>query len=245
MSLRREIHSAFDGIAPPTVGISERVVQAVLIDAQRRRKGRLMVRLRAPLSLVAVFVLIALVAAVLIGGRMIQDWNLFHNGSPAGHAQLTQLQQLEARPLHIPAPKSFLDCQSGPSNAKGDFGSGPVFGVGGWISTSDWGYYYHNYGYADSDIAGPILVRARDLFTNQPVIFVGRYAAGPVVGSDTVDSKLEQQRSEVVFDRSSAIKGPHGHRYEWNFTAGVPKSWSGSTGWQIDGQGFSETFLAC
>src|SRR5437868_14322112 len=66
-------------------GLSERVVQTVLDEgATRRRREKMLFRIRAPLSLVAAFLLIALVAAVFIGGRLIQDWNALHNGSPAG-----------------------------------------------------------------------------------------------------------------------------------------------------------------
>ena len=246
MSLRREIHQAFDGIAPNTFGMPERVVQTVVNDARRRRKGRLMVRMRAPLSLVAVFVVIAVIAAVLIGGRVINDWNVFRNGSPAGHTQLTQLQQLEARPLHLPALKSVAECQAGPYNASGDLGSGPVFGVGGGITYSKWGLYYHNLAYADVDITGPILVRARDQLRNRPVIFVGQYATGPIVGSDTVDGAVAAQHTEAVLEAHSALRqGPAYHKYEWDLVAGVPSNWSGTSGWQIDGLTFSETFVSC
>ncbi|HEY8801836.1 MAG TPA: hypothetical protein VIN00_02065, partial [Candidatus Dormibacteraeota bacterium] len=76
MSLRRDMHSAFDEIAPSTAGISERVVQTVLVEnSSRQKRERMMFRLRGPMSLVAVFVLIAMVVGVLIAGRMIQDWN--------------------------------------------------------------------------------------------------------------------------------------------------------------------------
>ena len=87
MSLRREIHSTFDAIAPPVGGMPERVVQTVLSDARRRRKGRLMGRLRAPLSLVAVIVVVAVIAAVLVGGRMIADLNGRFNSAPAGQTR--------------------------------------------------------------------------------------------------------------------------------------------------------------
>ena len=79
------------------------------------------------------------------------------------------------------------------------------------------------------------------MFTNQRIIFVGQYAAGPVVGNDTVDGIAVQQQLELILD----IKNVGGHKLEWSFIAGVPNTWSGSTGWQIDGVGFSEVFLAC
>jgi hypothetical protein len=245
MSLRKQIHSAFDEVAPQAFGVPERVVQTVLADGpSRRRRERLMLRLRVPLSMVAVFVAIALVVGVLIGGRLMQDWNSFRKPAPAGGGQ-TQLAQLESRPLVLPTPATQFDCKSGPFNSAGSFGKGPVYGDGGGISSTTWGLYYHNLAYAETDITGPILVRANDIFTHEPVVYVGQYAAGPVVGHDTVDGVAVEQHTELVFDTSQAAKGPSTHRFAWPFIAGVPKTWSQSTGWQIDGVGFSEVFVSC
>jgi hypothetical protein len=246
MSLRRQIHSAFDEVAPPTFGVPERVVQTVFAEGpSRRRRERMMLRLRVPLSLVAVFVAIALVVGVLIGGRLMQDWNSFRNSAPAGGGGQTQLAQLESRPLVLPTPGSYLDCKSGPFNSAGAFGKGPLYGFGGATSTTSWGTYFHNLAYAETNINGPILVRVNDLFTHEPVVFVGQYAAGPVVGHDTVDGVAVEQHTELVFDTSQASKSPTTHKFAWPFIAGVPNSWSSSTGWQIDGVGFSEVFVAC
>lgn len=245
MTLRTQIHSAFDEVTPSTFGLPERVVQTVLAEhAGRGRRKRLILRMRVPVSLVAVFVLVALVVGVLIGGRLIKDWNSFHTTAPAGDGP-SVLAQLEARPLNLPTPATFYDCKSGPFNKAGSYGKGPVYGDGGGTSTSTWGVYYHNLAYADTNIAGLILIRANDLFRHQPVIFVGQYAAGPVVGSDTVDGAVAEQHTELVFDTSQASKTRGTHKFAWPFVAGVPTSWSGSTGWQIDGVGFSEVFAAC
>jgi len=246
MSLRTQIHSAFDEVAPPTFGLPERVVQTVLTEGlSRHRRERLMLRLRVPLSLVAVFVAIALVVGVLIGGRLMQDWNSFRKPAPAGGSGQTQFAQLESRPLVLPTPATHFDCKSGPYHKAGSYGKGPVYGEGGDTSSSSWGIYYHNLAYAETDITGPILVRANDLFTHEPVVFVGQYAAGPVVGHDTVDGVAVEQHSELVFDTSQASKSPSTHKFAWPFIAGVVHTWSGSTGWQIDGVGFSEVFVAC
>jgi hypothetical protein len=250
MSLRRQIHSAFDEVGPPTFGLPERVVQTVLAEGpSRQRRERMMLRLRVPLSMVAVFVAIALVVGVLIGGRLMQDWNSFRKPAPAGGGQ-SQLVQLESRPLVLPTPASLLDCRSGPFSGAGSYGKGPVFGDGGGTSTTSWGVYFHNLAYADTNINGPILVRANDLFTHEPVVFVGQYAAGPVVGHDTVDGVAVEQRTELVFDTGQASKSPSpqtstNKTFAWPFVAGVPNSWSGSTAWQIDGVGFSEVFVVC
>jgi hypothetical protein len=249
VSLRTQIHSAFDEVAPPTFGLPERVVETVLAEGPSLRRKRLMLRLKVPLSLVAVFVLIALVVGVLIGGRLVQDWNLFRNSAPAGGGDQTQLAQLESRPLVLPTPASQVDCRSGPYNAAGSYGKGPVYGDGGGTSSTTWGVYFHNLAYSETDITGPILVRANDLFTHEPVVFVGQYAAGPVVGRDTVDGVPVEQHMELVFDTGQASASPKAqkskHRFAWPFIAGVPHTWSGSTGWQIDGVGFSEVFVSC
>ncbi len=247
MTLRTQIHSAFDEMTPVTFGLPERVVQTVLAEnAGLGRRKRLILRMRVPVSMVAVFVLVALVVGVLIGGRLIQDWNSFHsNTAPAGQAP-SVLAQLEARPLHLPTPATYYDCKSGPFNAAGSLGKGPVYGDGGAISTSSWGVYYHNLAYAETNVSGPVLVRANDIFRHQPVVFVGLYAAGPVVGHDTVDGVAVDQHIELMLDTSHvSSKGSSTHKFNWPFIAGVPTSWSGSTGWQIDGVGFSEVFVAC
>ena len=246
MSLRKQIHSAFDEVAPPAFGVPERVVQTVLAEGpSRRRREGMMLRLRVPLSMVAVFVAIALVVGVLVGGRLMQDWNSFRKPAPAGGGGQTQLAQLENRPLILPTPAAYFDCKSGPYNQAGSFGKGPVYGDGGGISSTTWGLYYHNLAYAETDITGPILVRANDIFTHEPVVFVGQYAAGPVAGHDTVDGVAVEQHTELVFDTSQAAKVRSTHKFSWPFIAGVPKTWSQSTGWQIDGVGFSEVFVAC
>jgi hypothetical protein len=245
VSLRTEIHSAFDDVAPPTFGLPQRVVQTVLAEGpSRRRRERMMLRLRVPLSLVAVFVAIALVVGVLIGGRLMQDWNSFRNSAPAGGGQ-SQLIQLESRALVLPTPASNVDCRSGPYNSLGSFGSGPVYIDTRATSITNWGIYLHDLAYAQTNINGPILIRVNDLFTHQPVVFVGQYAAGPVVGHDTVDGVAVEDHTELVFDTSHALRSSGPHTFAWRFTAGVPNSWSGSIGWQIDGVGFSEVFVAC
>jgi hypothetical protein len=199
--------------------------------------------------LVAVFVAIALVVGILIGGRLVQDWNSLHNSAPAGGGGQTQLAELESRSLVLPTPASHFDCKSGPYNSAGSYGKGPVYGDGGGTSSTSWGVYFHNLAYAETDITGPILVRSVDLFTHEPVVFVGQYAAGPVVGHDRVDGVAVEQHTELVFDTGQASHSPSAqtstHKFAWPFIAGVPNTWSGSTGWQIDGVGFSEVFVAC
>ena len=204
-----------------------------------------MLRLRVPLALVAMFMLVALVVGVLVGGRLMQDWNPFHNSAPAGGSDRSQVAHLEAVPLRLPVFASKGDCKSGPFNSVHSFGPGPVYGDGGPLSQSTWGVYFSDVAYADNGVAGPILVRARDLFTGQQVVFVGEYAAGPVVGSDTVEGHTYDQHTELLLNTSTSDKQAVSHKFVWPFIAGAATSWSGSTGWQIDGIGFSEVFVSC
>ena len=254
MTMRLEMRDALDEVVPSHAmpGLPERVVGAVLADKGRRRNRKMLVRLRAPLSLVAALVVIALVTAVLVGGRLIQDWNAFH-GTPAGHSQLTPLQQLEARPLTLPYVHSVAECNTGPRDPVTlALGAGPVFmdstyAGAGWTG---WGDYGKVVLYTDTQIAGPILVRARDVVTKAVIVFVGRYAYGPVEGADTLEGKVVSQRPELVLSADTAAPPTdnslqRAHMSEWEFTAGFPKFSTLSTAWQIDGLGFSETFVGC
>ena len=68
---------------------------------------------------------------------------------------------------------------------------------------------------------------------------------GPAVGTDTVDGHSYAKHLELVVDTRTVSSTPFTHRFHWDFIAGVPNSWSGSTGWQIDGALFTEVFVAC
>ena len=251
MSLRRDIHNAFEVIAPPLGGMPERVVQTVLADKRRRRKSAMLFRLHTPLSLVAALIAIALVAAVLVGGRVLQTWDQFHGGSPAGHSQLTPLQQLEARPIHIPSYRSLSDCKASPVANPYGWGS-PIAGYGGLAYSTHWGSYFNNIFYTDTPISGPILVRARDLFKPLQYVFVGQFTAGQRVGTDTLAGQPMAQRTEIVLYESqvsttftSDLLVPAGKRFVWEFITGVPESWSGYSAWQIDAAGLSEVLTPC
>jgi len=77
----------------------ERVVHTVLVDNKRRKKG-MTFRARMPLPLVAVFVAVALVAAVVVGNQLMQAWSAAHGPSPAGQVHLTALQKRGLRRIH-------------------------------------------------------------------------------------------------------------------------------------------------
>lgn len=245
MSLRRDMHSAFDQIAPSTAGLSERVVQTVLVQkSSRHREERLMFRLRGPVALVAVFVVIAMVVGVLIAGRVIQDWNARHSVVPAGGINQTALAALVERPANLPALQASDPCPDGPTDSSGNYGTGPVHGIpGGRQTNSPWGMYWDLRLGTDSSLTGLVLVRAWDLRTNQPFVFVGQYANGPDVGTDSISGKTVVQRPYLVVDVAHAPGKPNPDgQVVWHFTTGVPRGNSGCFGWQFDGPGFTENF---
>jgi len=250
VSLRTQIHSAFDEVAPPTSGLPERVVQTVLTEnAGRKRRERLMLRLRVPLALVAMFMLVALVVGVLIGGRLMQDWNAFHNSAPAGGVSQSVLADLEARPITLPTLKAGDTCptsarsgQPNPGENLFDYGTGPVYANGGPETQTSWGYYFDVTWVTDANLTGPVLVRGRDLMSNRILVFVGAYSAGAVVGTDTGAASPQVQRAELVLDPKhphSRVTGGYGY---FPVRQGVASGWVGCYGFQIDGPTFSETF---
>jgi len=215
-----------------------------------------MFRMRAPLSMVAVLLVIALVAAVFIGGRLYQEWNSLHQPTPAGHALSAVVAQLEARPLRVPTFASQTDCKSGPfyrDDATAGLGSGPAYGQGGPSYPTSWGVYYYISVFADAPIQGPLLVRSTHLFGHEGVVFVGPNAAGPVVGRDVLDGRTVQQHSEALIDTTVTAPNPGplwqigtDHPFNWPLISGETRPaqlWS--TGWQLDAPGFSENFVAC
>lgn len=231
MSLRSELHAAYDELGPEEAGLSERVVMTVLRDRPRRAAWSL--RLRAPLSLVAVFVVIALVAGALVGGRLVADWKSL-TAPPQPAAPQTPLQKLESRPLQMHR-QSANHCVDGPYNKDGDIGAGPIHVTGSSVlPQTTWGSYSYHSLYSDGPVKGPLLARARDLVTFQPIVFVSQNAAGPVVGTDVLDGQPVQQHLELVISDPASP-------YAWQFESGVQDQ-SHCQGWQIDSPGFSETF---
>jgi hypothetical protein len=251
VSLRNDLHAAFDELEPEIFGMPERVVETVFADrsGRMRRKGMIL-RLKAPLSLVAVLVLIALVVGALIGGRLVQDWNARQGTVPAGGlSRAEQIAELEARPWQQPLLTPGAACPDGPKDSSGAYGSGPFRGLPGRTQGSSqtaWGFYWMLVASTDAKSTGLMLVRTRDLRTGAQMVFVGRYATGPVVGTDNVAGVPTQQHAELLLDMShpptgQGATGPDGQTY-WQFTVGAPGSWPDCVGWQIDGIDFTETF---
>ena len=238
MSLRSDIHTAFDVITPATGGMAERVVETARRQAPTHRRNRIVVRMRAPLSLVAALVAVAIIVAVFVGARMMQ------NSTPtpipaAPDAQTvfnTEVAQLEARPLNLPHATSEASCPSTPNTSQTyDWGAGPVFGNGGPESTPSWGYYWDVTYFTDASVKGPVLIRGRDLISGSPLVFSGEYAYGPVASGPGLP---EGWRSEVVLDGGSTSSNGSGRAFR--VRQAMSKAFVGCFGVQIDGTSFSE-----
>jgi hypothetical protein len=251
VSLRADIHAAFDEVAPSTFGMPERVVQTVVRELpNRRRSERWFIRLRAPLSIVAVLLLLAVVVGTLVSGRVWHDWTTFTNRPvPAVPIDKAELALLEARQVNLPVLKPGEDCPAGPYGSYWGFGDGPVSFV--YVlraKTTAWGTYVNAAASTDYRLTGLVLGRARDLLSGAPVVFVGPNAAGPIVGNDTVDSGKVQQRTEVVLDANHRPPATQdsGRLVVWGLQLGFAndaKGSSGCVGFQFDGASFSETFV--
>jgi hypothetical protein len=257
VSLRTDIHVAFDEVAPSTHGMSERIVASVLSDRSRPRAGfPWSTRLRGVTSMVAVVLLLVMAVGVLAGGRLYRDWSSFVNrpgqsSVPAG---------LEARPLHLPVLSAGQACPAGPSMiipGFGDgtvegFGDGPVIGQRGPVAHSAWGTYVYQWVITDRSLSGVVLGRGRDLVTGEAVTFVGDYAAGPVTGADTLDGLAVEQHHEALLDTSRPPQNDNppevyfagSDRYvAWPMKIGLSTGASWCVAFQFDGPGFSEVFV--
>jgi hypothetical protein len=202
-------------------------------------------RLHARFSVLAVFLLVALVAGVLVGGRLLHDRNAASSGTPVGHSTPSSYQDqfalLERRPLKLPTVKSSDPCpDTGNVNHVGfQFGAGPVYADGGPGSTSNWGDFYDVVWFTDPRLGGPVLIRGRDLVTNRDVIFTGAGAAGPTVATDPSQAS-PALRSELLLDASHPTLRENGYGV-FHVRQGVPKGWSLCVGFQMDGAAFTET----
>jgi len=253
MSLRSDIHFAFDETTPPARMLRAQVMAAVAVEKRDvphvRRRGRTAwpAGIRLAGSLVAALLVLVMVVTVLVGGRVWRDWNTFTT-RPAPSPAIDQavLAQLEARPLHLPAVPAGAECPAGPYGRYMGFGDGPVSVVYGLRAHTSWGDYAYAGAVTDWKMTGLILGRARDLNTGKALVFVGRYGAGPVVGIDTVDGKKVEQHLEVVLDAdhpSQTTQDAGKHRL-WGIPVGFTKTQlSACSGFQFDGPGFSETFV--
>ena len=255
MSLRTDIQMAFDELTPSTHGMAERIVGSMLANRSRSRAMFAWSNpLRGATSMLALILVLVVAVGVLAGGRLYRDWSAFNSQPGNG------LAALEARPMHLPVLVPGQDCPIGPKadlqgagNGEG-FGEGPVFGMPiGLDNKSTWGTYGYQWLLTRRDLAGPVLVRAKDLVTGKAVVFVGTYAAGPVTGKDSDRNGFAvKQHHEALLDTNHPPEdtnppevyfGGSDRLVAWQITLDLQRGASGCVAYQIDGPGFSEVFV--
>jgi len=172
-----------------------------------------------------------------------------------GGETASALAKLEAKPLHFPVVQPDGRCPVTPSsNIKGDppaaafsaDGQGPVYVIGGTLRNTAFGVYFDLTYFTEPQLTGLVLVRIRDLKNDRPVVFVGPYAAGAVVGTDTIDGKVVQQHAELVLDAGHHDRTASGTSKWgiWPVRLGVADfGRSHCGGFQFDGAGFSEVVV--
>ena len=253
MSLRTQIHDAIDDVSPaaPTL---ERRVTSFVVGGERERKRpewKQRRRLVAPLGVIAVGVVLALVAGIFIGGHLSSKPN-----SPEPAVGQAELQALESRPVNYPAVAAGGPCPKSPEvlrNFGMAFGDGPVFMANAnWLQSTDWGAWYSLLFAYEWRQDGLVLVRARDLQSNAEVGFAtyplaptGVVAVGaPVETVNAVGHKV-QLRSGAAFrdPPHTAPMDSMGDLPPLLVLQGLQKGSSGCIGFQVDGPDFTENFV--
>jgi hypothetical protein len=227
MSLRAEITQALDDVITPAPML-ERTVTAYVFADRRDRKVLTIGRRRLPwmrtlrggAALAAALLVVALIAGLILGGRILRD---FHS-TPAPAINQGELKKLEARPLlTMPAMRSDGACPTGPvaENFMGGYatGDGPMRLILGYPVTTfqtSWGTWTQTYFLVRPSTKGLFLVRARDLKSTEAVYFAGNLSGvadaqfgrailgGIVAGQDHVNGQLAELHPELVINASAA-----------------------------------------
>lgn len=232
MSLRSDISSAYDEIAPPAPDLQGQLRMLIAAEANatsqsRHRRGPWMVGLRGTMALVAALLVVLIVATLFVGGRVWHDWGVFNNNRPVpgGQVHMT-LAQLESRPLLMPLVPPDATCPAVSQISAGDAASLPepihsltyagyVFSTVGPAHASvipgsngdltAWGQYANVVWVIEPQVTGLVLIRGRDAANHDlPLVYVGQYAAGAAIGTDSGvhGGPPAVQRAEVVLDAS-------------------------------------------
>jgi hypothetical protein len=266
MSLRAEIHDAFDEGMPPALDLEFRVTRLLLEPARgekvvlrRDSRARWAKPFRSVVTLVAAALVVVLIGSLIVGVRIWRD--LQNQPQTISRINQVELKSLESRALRFPVVQPGDTCPASPSTDVSAhtpiayvFGVGPVYTapLASSSSRTDWGTWTELALVVDTKVSGPILIRGQDLQTSDKIVFA-RYPlhaiddpgdgipAGRVIGNQVVEGENEQLYPELVIDTSRHWVGTkNGNWPIYKSFMGYPQAAKGCLGFQIDGLNFTE-----
>ena len=270
MSLRAEIIQALDDVVTPAPTL-ERTVTAYVFAGRRdrrvltigRRRGPWTRNLRGSAALAAALLVVALIAGLILGGRILRD---FHS-TPAPAFNQGELKKLESSPLlALPVMPSDGSCPSGPvaddlmghpATAIGNGQLRSILGFGNGTYQTNWGTWSETYFLVSPKTKGLFLVRARDLQSGQTAFFAGNlsgvesaqfgraFPLGKVAGNDRVNGQNAPLHPELVINASapSDFANTPDKPPMWGAYVGFPKAAGGCIVFQVDYGHSPETFV--
>jgi hypothetical protein len=252
--LRSEFRGALDAVSPPAPWLRTAVQEKL---HERRRGGGSpavgrgskpwLVGLRGAGAVAAVLLIVLLVFTLLVGGAVGRDWQHFiSRPAPAGGSSI--VDDLRARPMILPVVAPGGTCPSTPTtlidyglSMSDAYGTGPVYGIGGPVVSTTWGDYFDVTYVADPQFTGIVLIRIRDLESDRVGVFVGLYASGVFVGTDTIRGQMVQQHADLVLDAGHHPATSGTSKWGvWKVRQGLAAGWSHCFGIQVDGAGCTE-----
>jgi hypothetical protein len=170
-------------------------------------------------------------------------------------AEQLQLAKLEARPVQLPSMPASGTCPDGPRSNITPFkvgvsiyvwGGGHVFARGGPSTVSSKNAYFDVTFFTDPTVKGVVLVRGQQLGGQFKIIYVGDFAAGPVIGTDTIGDKQVELHGELAIPAGRRQADPDAAPGwgAWKVRQGIDQGWSHCVAWQIDTESGSEMFVA-
>jgi hypothetical protein len=247
VTLRSEIHTAIDDIAPPAPALPREAVAFVFSNGRLRSRETLRSRsgwelgMRRAGSLVAAALIGALMITLVIGGRVWRDWNTQQQNA----ARQAYIVQLHDRPLHLPAVAPGAVCPQDTINNYhgyyGGYGIGPVVASGGGQRYGLASGTYIDTGYWTApEVSGLVLIRGRNLETNEPIVFAQPpYPAvgtgtpwGSVASTEVILGVRVKFHEELLLDKSKLMPAPDDW---WETIQRFPPGSSGCVGIQADG----------
>jgi hypothetical protein len=247
VTLRSEIHSLIDDVGQPAHSLEHDAVEFALSNGRLRNRKPVRVQtgwgfgMRRAGSMLAAALVIVMVVTLVAGGRLWRDWNAQQQSA----ARQAHIAELRARALYLPAIDPGGPCPQSPLayDAQGYFegyGAGPVHAKSGHRYGLNSGTYLATSYRSDQPVSGLVLIRGRDLKTNEAVVFAKSpypgvstgTPSGNVIGTEVVLGVRVELHPQLLLDPSVLLPPPSD---AWEALEGFPNGSSGCIGIQADG----------